>query len=105
MSLGLVVLVDSFPERILKRLLQDFHPGGSLPTSNKDHSLETRLKVGEVLMRASRAIGEHHLYMFVCHCRFRFHGSISASLILIALSLVPTKKFKMIRLYIVMAAP
>ncbi|XP_070829188.1 transport and Golgi organization protein 6 homolog [Chaetodon trifascialis] len=55
---GLAVLADSYPERILERLLKDFQHGPSLPTSNKEHSLETRLKVGEVLMRASRAMGE-----------------------------------------------
>ncbi|KAM4618329.1 transport and Golgi organization protein 6 homolog isoform 2-T2 [Polymixia lowei] len=55
---GLAVLADSFPERILQRLLGEFQRGPSLPTSDKEHSLETRLKVGEVLMRASRAMGE-----------------------------------------------
>uniref|UniRef100_A0A8C4NSE8 Transport and golgi organization 6 homolog n=1 Tax=Dicentrarchus labrax TaxID=13489 RepID=A0A8C4NSE8_DICLA len=55
---GLSALADSYPERILERLLKDFQHGPSLPTSNKEHSLETRLKVGEVLMRASRAMGE-----------------------------------------------
>nr|XP_046250664.1 transport and Golgi organization protein 6 homolog [Scatophagus argus] len=55
---GLAVLADSYPERILERLLKDFQHGPSLPSSNKEHSLETRLKVGEVLMRASRAMGE-----------------------------------------------
>ncbi|XP_037622900.1 transport and Golgi organization protein 6 homolog [Sebastes umbrosus] len=55
---GLAALADSYPERILERLLKDFQHGSSLPTSNKEHSLETRLKVGEVLMRASRAMGE-----------------------------------------------
>ncbi|XP_038562281.1 LOW QUALITY PROTEIN: transport and Golgi organization protein 6 homolog [Micropterus salmoides] len=55
---GLAALADSYPEMILERLLKDFQHGPSLPTSNKEHSLETRLKVGEVLMRASRAMGE-----------------------------------------------
>ncbi|KAM3609903.1 uncharacterized protein V6R79_022209 [Siganus canaliculatus] len=55
---GLAVMADSFPERILEKLLKDFQHGPCLPTSNKEHSLETRLKVGEVLMRASRAMGE-----------------------------------------------
>lgn len=55
---GLAVLADSFPQRILERLLQDFQRGPSLPTSNRERSLETRLKVGEVLMRASKAMGE-----------------------------------------------
>lgn len=51
-------MADSYPERILERLLKNFQHGPSLPASNKEHSLETRLKVGEVLMRASRAMGE-----------------------------------------------
>uniref|UniRef100_A0A7N8YC88 Transport and golgi organization 6 homolog (Drosophila) n=1 Tax=Mastacembelus armatus TaxID=205130 RepID=A0A7N8YC88_9TELE len=55
---GLAALADSYPERILTRLLKDFQHGPSLSTSSKEHSLETRLKMGEVLMRASRAMGE-----------------------------------------------
>ncbi|XP_024138311.1 transport and Golgi organization protein 6 homolog [Oryzias melastigma] len=55
---GLAALADSYPDRILDRLLRDFQHGPSLPSSNKERSLETRLKVGEVLMRASRAMGE-----------------------------------------------
>lgn len=58
LSLGLAALADAYPERILERLLKDFQHGPSLPTSNKEHSLETRLKLGEVLMRASRAMGK-----------------------------------------------
>ncbi|XP_034541556.1 transport and Golgi organization protein 6 homolog [Notolabrus celidotus] len=66
---GLSVLADFYPERILERLLKDFQRGPSLPTSNKEHFLETRLKIGEVLMRASRAMGElapHHGRPLVC---------------------------------------
>ncbi|XP_073328421.1 transport and Golgi organization protein 6 homolog [Pagrus major] len=55
---GLATLADSYPERILEKLLEEFQHGPSLPTSNKEHSLEARLKVGEVLMRTSRAMGE-----------------------------------------------
>ncbi|XP_077424647.1 transport and Golgi organization protein 6 homolog isoform X2 [Vanacampus margaritifer] len=55
---GLAALADFYPERILERLLKDFQHGSSLSTSNKDHSLEFRLKMGEVLMRASRAMGD-----------------------------------------------
>ncbi|XP_051917982.1 transport and Golgi organization protein 6 homolog [Hippocampus zosterae] len=55
---GLASLADFYPERILERLLKDFQQGSSLSTSNKDQSLEFRLKTGEVLMRASRAMGE-----------------------------------------------
>lgn len=60
LSLGLASLADFYPERILERLLKDFQQGSSLSTSNKDHSLEFRLKTGEVLMRASRAMGGYH---------------------------------------------
>lgn len=80
LSLGLAVFADSYPEMILERLLKDFQHGPSLPTSKKKHSLETRLKVGEVLMRASRAMGEHHLQFFqhepliqVYSCMFLFN--------------------------------
>uniref|UniRef100_A0A8C4ZJM2 Transport and golgi organization 6 homolog n=1 Tax=Gadus morhua TaxID=8049 RepID=A0A8C4ZJM2_GADMO len=52
---GLAALADSFPERILERLLGEFR-GPSRP--DREHALETRLKVGEVLMRASRAMGD-----------------------------------------------
>ncbi|XP_077372468.1 transport and Golgi organization protein 6 homolog [Festucalex cinctus] len=55
---GLASLADIYPERILERLLKDFQHGSSLSTSNKEHSLEFRLKMGEVLMRASRAMGD-----------------------------------------------
>uniref|UniRef100_A0AAQ4RU25 Transport and golgi organization 6 homolog (Drosophila) n=1 Tax=Gasterosteus aculeatus aculeatus TaxID=481459 RepID=A0AAQ4RU25_GASAC len=55
---GLSALADSNPERVLERLLKDFQHGPSRTTSNKEHSLEFRLKVGEVLMRATRAMGE-----------------------------------------------
>uniref|UniRef100_A0A4W5RE59 Transport and golgi organization 6 homolog n=1 Tax=Hucho hucho TaxID=62062 RepID=A0A4W5RE59_9TELE len=57
---GLAVLADFFPERILLRLQEEYQNG---PSSQKERSLETRLKVGEVLMRASRAMGDlapHH---------------------------------------------
>ncbi|XP_056137878.1 transport and Golgi organization protein 6 homolog [Lampris incognitus] len=55
---GLAVLADSFPEKILQKLLGEFQNNPSLPTSDKQNSLETRLKIGEVLMRASRAMGD-----------------------------------------------
>ncbi|KAM6946118.1 transport and Golgi organization protein 6 homolog [Aplochiton taeniatus] len=55
---GLAVLADSYPERVLQRLLGEFQGGPALSSSIKERSLETRLKVGEVLMRASRAMGE-----------------------------------------------
>ncbi|XP_066570075.1 transport and Golgi organization protein 6 homolog isoform X1 [Amia ocellicauda] len=53
---GLAVLADVFPEQILRRLLDEYQQGP--PDSRKPRSLETRLKVGEVLMRASRALGD-----------------------------------------------
>ncbi|XP_075998713.1 transport and Golgi organization protein 6 homolog [Genypterus blacodes] len=65
---GLAVLADSYPERILERLLKDFRCGPSSSAADKDQSLESRLKLGEVLMRASRAMGElapHHGHSLV----------------------------------------
>lgn len=55
---GLAALADSYPDRILERLLKDFQLGPSLPSSDRQRCLETRLKLGEVLMRASRAMGD-----------------------------------------------
>ncbi|XP_023150182.2 transport and Golgi organization protein 6 homolog isoform X1 [Amphiprion ocellaris] len=55
---GLAALADSYPDRILERLLKDFQAGPSLPSSDRQRCLETRLKLGEVLMRASRAMGD-----------------------------------------------
>ncbi|XP_077566034.1 transport and Golgi organization protein 6 homolog [Stigmatopora nigra] len=55
---GLASLADAYPARILERLLKNFQHGPSLSTSKKDHALEFRLKMGEVLMRASRAMGD-----------------------------------------------
>ncbi|KAG7468448.1 hypothetical protein MATL_G00142980 [Megalops atlanticus] len=60
---GLAVLADSFPERVLQRLLQEFRGGAADPSTHRARPLETRLKVGEALMRASRALGDlapHH---------------------------------------------
>ncbi|XP_056334755.1 transport and Golgi organization protein 6 homolog isoform X2 [Danio aesculapii] len=55
---GLAVLADSFPEQILQRLLGEYQTDVSDGPPHKERSLETRLKVGEVLMRASRAMGD-----------------------------------------------
>ncbi|XP_043072682.1 transport and Golgi organization protein 6 homolog [Puntigrus tetrazona] len=55
---GLAVLADSFPEQILQRLLGEYQTGATVGSPKKERSLETRLKVGEVLMRASRAMGD-----------------------------------------------
>lgn len=57
---GLAVLAESFPEQILQRLLGEYHTGASEGSPKRERSLETRLKVGEVLMRASRAMGKWH---------------------------------------------
>ncbi|KAG5848544.1 hypothetical protein ANANG_G00099580 [Anguilla anguilla] len=59
---GLAVLADSSPETVLQRLLEEFQ-GGATGPSPGGRLLETRLKAGEVLMRASRALGDlapHH---------------------------------------------
>ncbi|KAF5897470.1 transport and Golgi organization protein 6 isoform X2, partial [Clarias magur] len=55
---GLVFLADSFPEQILQRLLAEYQPAPSGASSSRGRCLETRLKVGEALMRASRAMGD-----------------------------------------------
>ncbi|KPP67672.1 hypothetical protein Z043_113713 [Scleropages formosus] len=55
---GLAVLADTFPERILKRLLEEYRDSPTEGATQKARSLETRLKMGEVLMRASRAMGD-----------------------------------------------
>ncbi|KAL1256924.1 hypothetical protein QQF64_012469 [Cirrhinus molitorella] len=55
---GLAVLADSFPEQILQRLLGEYQTGANVGSPKSERSLETRLKVGEVLMRASRAMGD-----------------------------------------------
>ncbi|XP_050991843.1 transport and Golgi organization protein 6 homolog isoform X3 [Labeo rohita] len=55
---GLAVLADSFPEQILQRLLGEYQSGAAVGSPKRERSLETRLKVGEVLMRASRAMGD-----------------------------------------------
>ncbi|KAF4101302.1 transport and Golgi organization protein 6 homolog isoform X2 [Onychostoma macrolepis] len=55
---GLAVLADSFPEQILQRLLGEYQTGATVGSPKRERSLETRLKVGEVLMRASRAMGD-----------------------------------------------
>uniref|UniRef100_A0A8C1XTS8 Transport and golgi organization 6 homolog (Drosophila) n=1 Tax=Cyprinus carpio TaxID=7962 RepID=A0A8C1XTS8_CYPCA len=55
---GLAVLADTFPEQILERLLGEYQTGATVGSPKRERSLETRLKVGEVLMRASRAMGD-----------------------------------------------
>lgn len=50
-------MADRYPERILQRLLQEFQPASSRPSPDRAPSLEIRLKMGEVLMRASRVMG------------------------------------------------
>lgn len=55
---GLVLLADSFPDQILQRLLAEYQAAPSgVASSSRGRCLETRLKLGEALMRASRAMG------------------------------------------------
>lgn len=52
LTLGVALLSDVYPEKILPVLLAQYD-------SSKDrHTLETRMKVGEILMRIVRALGE-----------------------------------------------
>lgn len=50
-------MANRFPQMILQRLLQELQPAPSSPPSDRTPSLEVRLKLGEVLLRASRAMG------------------------------------------------
>ncbi len=68
---GLAVLADSFPEQILQRLLGEYQTGATVSSPKRERSLETRLKVGEVLMRASRAMGEHSNCLSVVFLSFK----------------------------------
>ena len=77
-SAGLAVLADSYPEKILQRLLGEYDPSplSSPPPQTSPappRSLETRLKVGEVLMRASRAMGEHTHTLTYTHTQPETH--------------------------------
>ncbi|XP_051884631.1 transport and Golgi organization protein 6 homolog [Pristis pectinata] len=53
---GVSVLSDVYPARILPRLLKEYQM--SPPEGEKIRSVETRMKIGEVLMRSTRALGE-----------------------------------------------
>lgn len=53
---GVALLSDVYPEEILVDLLAKYDSG------KEKHTPETRMKVGEVLMRIVRALGE----FFVC---------------------------------------
>lgn len=69
-------MADRYPERILQRLLLEFRPASSTPSPGRAPSLEIRLKMGEVLMRASRAMGnitsEVHLSLICLISAFAF---------------------------------
>ncbi|KAK1785416.1 hypothetical protein P4O66_018248, partial [Electrophorus voltai] len=54
---GLVVLADSFPEQILTRLLAEYQANPSTASASRGGSLETRLKVGEALMKSLQSHG------------------------------------------------
>lgn len=58
---GLVLLADSFPEQILQRLLVEYQATPNAASSSRVQCLETRLKAGEALMRASRSMGGYSL--------------------------------------------
>lgn len=49
---GVALLSDAYPEKILLGLLAQYDGG------KDNHTPETRMKVGEVLMRVVRALGE-----------------------------------------------
>lgn len=51
-----MLLSDSFPERVLPYLLAQY--GSAHPGTQEAQTVETRMKVGEALMRITRALGE-----------------------------------------------
>ncbi|XP_028595717.2 transport and Golgi organization protein 6 homolog isoform X2 [Podarcis muralis] len=53
---GVVLLSDSFPERVLPYLLAQY--GSAHPGTQEAQTVETRMKVGEALMRITRALGD-----------------------------------------------
>nr|XP_025040007.1 transport and Golgi organization protein 6 homolog [Pelodiscus sinensis] len=57
---GIALLSDVYPEQVLPCLLAQY--GGTSPGAAGPHTAETRMKVGEVLMRVTRALGD-----MACH--------------------------------------
>ncbi|XP_060694296.1 transport and Golgi organization protein 6 homolog [Hemiscyllium ocellatum] len=53
---GLSVLADVYPSQILPRLLDEYQVSPEGP--EKTRCIETRMKMGEVLMRSTKALGE-----------------------------------------------
>ncbi|XP_053255851.1 transport and Golgi organization protein 6 homolog isoform X3 [Podarcis raffonei] len=53
---GVVLLSDAFPERVLPYLLAQY--GSAHPGTQEAQTVETRMKVGEALMRITRALGD-----------------------------------------------
>lgn len=53
---GIALLSDAFPEQVLPTLLDQY--GSPQPGTRKVQTVETRMKVGEALMRTTRALGE-----------------------------------------------
>lgn len=80
-------MADGYPERILQRLLQEFQPASPSPSPDRAPSLEIRLKMGEVLMRASRAMGtitsELHLSFLAFLCFLVVTSSVCSFLLLL----------------------
>uniref|UniRef100_K7FQ13 Transport and golgi organization 6 homolog n=1 Tax=Pelodiscus sinensis TaxID=13735 RepID=K7FQ13_PELSI len=59
---GIALLSDVYPEQVLPCLLAQY--GGTSPGAAGPHTAETRMKVGEVLMRVTRALGAGDM---ACH--------------------------------------
>ncbi|XP_033012960.1 transport and Golgi organization protein 6 homolog isoform X3 [Lacerta agilis] len=53
---GVVLLSDAFPERVLPYLLAQY--GSAHPGTQEAQTVKTRMKVGEALMRITRALGD-----------------------------------------------
>lgn len=75
---GLSVLSDVYPARILPQLLNEYQV--SSQEAEKPRSVETRMKIGEVLMRSTRALGEAAVTIpwrkdACCRCLWKIRGS------------------------------
>ncbi|XP_066493366.1 transport and Golgi organization protein 6 homolog [Tiliqua scincoides] len=53
---GVALLSDTFPEQVLPSLLDQY--GSPQPATRRVQTVETRMKVGEALMRTTRALGD-----------------------------------------------
>lgn len=55
-SQGLVALVEVFPDKVVPKLCAEFI--GLQSSATKERTVETRLKIGEALVKATRCLGK-----------------------------------------------